>query len=65
MELEKSAPPNVTKTLCVHGLCSRVQRAQLEVAVCNTSGLKIKLVDTVLVERQVDHFVEVWFFFLC
>lgn len=39
------------------------KRAQFEVAVCSMSGFEIKLVDTVLVGRQVDNFVEV--FFLC
>lgn len=33
--------------------CKGSKREQFEVAVCNTSSLNIKLVDTVLVERQV------------
>lgn len=37
------------------------KRAQFEVAVCNMSSLKIKLVDTVLVGRQVYSFVEIFF----
>lgn len=38
------------------------RRAQFEVTVCNMSGLKIKLVGTVLVERQAYNFVEGFFY---
>lgn len=38
------------------------KRAPFEVTVCNMSGLKIKLVDTVLVERQAYNFGNFFFF---
>lgn len=62
MELKKCTrhDQNLLCALIVH---KGSKRAQFELAACNMSGIKIKLVDTVPVERQAYNFAEVFLFF--